>query len=114
MSVLPAGFEALEPFVERWALESAAVRAHRRGDSTAEERAAFFATIQPLAASALALLDVKPLADHDSTEKRLMNLCLSLAHLAPAIEAQGDDEDRHTPNRARMRITRAPSDSGPT
>ena len=42
MSMLPTGFEALDPFVADWAIEGAAARAARRTRSTPQERQGFF------------------------------------------------------------------------
>lgn len=111
MTLLPSGFSALDPFVADWAIEGAANRARRRTTSSAAERRAFFDAGKPLLTTALERLDARPLAEHDEQERRLMLLCLSLAHVAQAIEMQCDDEDRHAPHREGMRITRAPADA---
>lgn len=108
--LLPAGFEALEPFVDRFALSTTAERAAARGDSTAEERAAFHAAAAPLVPQALDLLDTRALDSLDPAEQRLMNLALAFAHVALAVEIQGPDEDRHAMLRRHMRITRSPAD----
>ncbi len=110
-SSLPAGFEALEPFVERFALAGTANRAQRRSDSTAEERAAFFEAAKDRIAPALDMLDKKPLADLDEKEKRLLDMALTFAHVALAEEIQGPDEARHAQLRQHMRITRSPADA---
>ena len=55
----------------------------------------------------------KPLGQHDTAERNLMKLCLSLAHVAQAVEMQGDDEDKHTPSRNAMRFTRSVADQEP-
>src|SRR5688572_32846266 len=96
---LPAGFEALEPFVEGWSIAGAANRAQRRNDSTPAERTAFYEAASPLAPAALEHLDRKALGAFDEGEERLMNLMLTLAHVALAVEAQGPDEARHASNR---------------
>lgn len=111
MSALPPGFEALEDYVADWAIEGSAARAHRRTCSTPEERRRFYDAMAPQLAPALAHLDRKPLADHDLQERTLMNLCLSAAHIALAVEALGEDEARHAPHREQMIITRAPADA---
>lgn len=108
---LPAGFEALEPFVARFAIAGTANRAALRGDSTPEERAAFHAAAKDLIAPALDYLDTKPLAALDDSERRLLDLALSFSHIALAVEIQGPDEAQHAELRKYMRITRSPADA---
>ena len=109
MTALPEGFAALEPFVDGWAVAGSAARAARRGASTAEERAAFYATAKDLLAPALDYLDGKALADFTAREQRLMDMMLTLAHVALAVEGMGDDEPRHAAMRVHMRLTRTPA-----
>jgi hypothetical protein len=52
----------------------------------------------------------KPLKDFDEAETALMNLMLSLAHVALSIEVQGSEDARHREVRAHMKITRSPAD----
>jgi hypothetical protein len=111
VSSLPPGFEALEPFAEKWAAEGAASRAALRSSSSEAERRAFYAAAAPLASAALDALDKKPLTEHDAREKRLMLLYLAFAHVALAVEMLGPDEAAHAPHRDQMRITRAPADT---
>ena len=108
--LLPSGFEALEPFVESWAIDGAANRAHRRLVSNEAQRIAFFNAAKDLLPAGLAYLDRKPLEQFDEKEQRLMNLLLSLGHVAQAVEIQGDDEPRHALGRQHMKITRASAD----
>jgi len=110
-NLLPAGFESLEPFVDRFALSGTAARAARRGDSTPEERAAFHAAAQSLVGPALDLLDKQPVDALGEQEQRLLNLVLCYAHVSLAVEVQGPDEARHTGMREYMRITRSPADA---
>jgi hypothetical protein len=107
---LPTGFEALEPFVKRWAIGGTAARDALRGSSSAQERQAFYAAAQPLLAAALDYLDARPIQQFDDKETRLMELMLSLAHIAIAVEIQQEDEPQHALARAHMRITRSPAD----
>jgi hypothetical protein len=107
--LLPEGFEALEPFAGRWSVTGTAARAARRGASSAEEREAFYTTAKDLLVPALAYLDAKPLAEFSPEENRLMDMMLSLAHVALAVEALGDDEPRHANMRQYMHITRSPA-----
>jgi hypothetical protein len=108
--VLPAGFEALEPFVDAWAVSGTANRAHRRLVNSEAQRVAFFNVGKDLAPAALSYLDGKPLHGFDEKEQRLMDLMLSLCHVAMAVEIQGDDEPKHALVRQHMKITTASAD----
>jgi len=110
-NTLPTGFEALEPFVGRFAAVTTAERAARRSASTDEERQSFFQAAKDLVPAALDYLDAKPLDQFDESEQRLMNLALAFAHVALAVEVQGPDEARHAELRQHMRITRSPADA---
>jgi hypothetical protein len=112
MANLPEGFAELEPFVETWGIEGSANRAAKRSSSTPEEREAFFKAASPLMEKALDYLDERPVNALSPSEERLMNLMLSLAHIAPAVEIQGPDEIKSAPWRDRMRITRSSTDQG--
>jgi hypothetical protein len=107
---LPEGFAALSPFVDFWAADNAATRADRRQRSDEESRQAFYAAASPLIPGALDYLDSKPLAELDDSEQRLMNLVLSFAHLAMAVELHKEEEPQHARDRHYLRITRAPAD----
>lgn len=111
-SLLPPGFEALEPFVPAWALDTAEQRHRARLASTEADRQAFFAVAKDLLAPGLDQLDRTPPAAFTPDEQRLMQLLLSVAHVALAVETQGADEARHAEVARHMTITRAPSDSG--
>lgn len=108
---LPEGFEALEYFVGRWAVDGTANRDRRRGDSTEDERVAFFEAMKPLLPKALELLDRKGLDQFDESEQRLMNMTLSFAHVTMAVEMLGKAEPRHARFRQEMKITRSPADA---
>lgn len=110
MSLLPEGYEALEPFAADWSLPTAAERAAKRGDATPEQRKAFYDAALPLAGAALAALDAKPLEALSEKEQRLLNLLLTFAHVSLAVEIQGEAEALHAFWRSRMQITRAPAD----
>ena len=109
-SELPPGFEALQPFAAAWAVEGANNRLQRRITSSEAERVAFFEAGKDLLPSALEYLDKKPLSAFDANEKRLMNLLLTFAQIALAVENQGDDEPRHARGARYITITRAPAD----
>jgi len=109
-SLLPPGFEVLEPFVESWAVAGTANRAQRRLASSQADRVAFFTAAKDVLATALTYLDLKPLDQLDEKEERLMNLMLSLCHVALAVEMQRDAEEKHSRDRRHMKITRASAD----
>lgn len=108
---LPPGYEALEPFVAQFAVEGTANRAALRSNSSAEDRLAFHSAAHDRVGPALELLDKKPVNDLDGGERRLLNLCLSFAHIALAVEMQGENEPNHAVMRKSMRITRSPADA---
>ena len=109
--LLPEGFRALEPFVDRFAVSGTAQRARVRSESTPAERRTFYDAASALIGPALDLLDKAPLDQLDDKEKRLLDLALTFAHIALATEMQGPDELRHAVMRARMRITRSPGEA---
>ena len=110
-NLLPEGFEALEPFVDPWAAETSAERAHLRLTQDEDARRKFRDAAWPLLDKALAFLDQKPLAAFDEKEQRLMNLTLSLAHVSLAFDFHKEDEAEHAVGREAMIITRTPADA---
>ena len=98
-AALPDGFTQLAPLVDGWALPISAQRADRRSQSSPAERAAFHDAMEPLPEETLAWLDRQQLGALDPPAINLMNLCLMMAHVALAVETQGDDEPRHAPHR---------------
>ncbi len=107
---LPSEFAALEPFVAQWAIGGTAARDALRGSSSFAERQAFYDAAQPLLAQALDYLDSKPMGSFDAGEQQLMDMMLSLAHVAIAVEIQREDEPKHAAARAHMHITRSVAD----
>jgi len=112
-SLLPRGFDALEPFAQRWAGETAAERARLRDTASREDALAFYACALPLLDPGLDRLDSKPLGDHDAADRRLMRLFLTFAHIAMGIEVQREAEPAHAKLREHMRLTKAPADHLP-
>lgn len=109
-SLLPTGFESLEPFVTFWAADTSAGRARCRDVSTEQQRQAFYNAIVTLAPKALEQLDAKPLSEWDDGEQRLMQLVLSFGHVAMAVELQKEQEAEHSRWRHFMQITTTPAD----
>jgi hypothetical protein len=110
MPALPCQFAALEPFVNRFAVAGTANRAALRSDTTPDERQAFYDAAKDLVAPALDLLDQKQFTDFDAADQTLMNLALTFAHIAIAVEIQGPDEARHAAMREHMKIVRSTAD----
>lgn len=109
-SRLPPGFEKLEPFVAAWAAPTTHQRALLRSAATERERRAFYDAAKDLLQPALSHLDARPLEAFDASERNLMNLMLSLAHVALAVEVQQDAEAFHSQTRDLMRVTRSAAD----
>lgn len=109
-SLLPVGFEELEPFVAFWAVGTTAARANCRDTSDEASREAFYHTASVLAPKALEYLDQKSLDELNEGEQRLMQIVLSFAHVAMAVELQREEEDEHAKWRPFMRITRSTGD----
>lgn len=107
---LPSGFEALEPFVEFWAVDTSAKRAHCRDISDEASRQAFYDVVVTLADQALEYLDSKSLLKLNAHEQKLMQLVLSFGHVAMAVELQREEENEHARWRPFMQITTTPAD----
>lgn len=105
MGMLPAGFEALEPFAGDWALAGEAARAQARSDASDEARARFYEAAQPLMQAALAYLDGKQIGSLDEPDAALMRLMLSLANVHHSVEVLGDAEAENARMRARLKFT---------
>ena len=105
MGLLPAGFEALEPFVKYWAVSQESARAHARSSASDEERSQFYDAAQPLMQAALTYLDGKQITNLDEADARLMRLLLSLANVYHSIEVLGNAEADNARMRARLQFT---------
>jgi hypothetical protein len=112
-SLLPPGFEALQPYVGLWAVPGTAERARRRLQSTEAERVSFYNAAKDLLPAALEQLDRKPLQEFNDQETRLMDLLLSFCHIALAVEVQGEAEAEQAQSRKHMRIVRSSADIKP-
>lgn len=105
MTRLPAGFEALEPFVSDWALAGEAARAAARSRASNAQRQQFYDAAQPLMQQALAWLDAKPIGNLSEADATLMRLILSLANVYHSVEVLGDAEAENARMRARLEFT---------
>jgi len=109
-NTLPAGFAALEPFVQQWAVAGTAARAQVRDAAGLAGCQALFAAAMPLAGAALDHLDGKGFAGFDAADERLMNLMLGLGHAAQTAEIHGASEPESLAARVHMIIRRSPAD----
>ena len=82
---LPKDFEDLESW-SGWCLATMIERRDRRAGSSMEEIQAFYDAVLPRLEDILAHLSVTRLDQMDSKSEALMNLSLTLAEMAPAVE----------------------------
>jgi hypothetical protein len=85
---LPDAFADLAPWIG-WALPNETARGQRRRDSTLDELRLFYNAISPRVVDALTYLDKFELHGLLEGERRLFELCLSYAEIAPFIEQYG-------------------------
>jgi hypothetical protein len=83
---LPDGFEALEPYVNAWALETERERAAKRWGGDYEEMRRFYDAMVEHITLAIKHLNAFDVNRMPPAESKLMNLALSLAEIANSIE----------------------------
>lgn len=88
---LPAGFEDLQPFAEKWALATESQRAAERRHSTPAELRAFYEAVLKRLPEILERIDRHPLGNVQGVDLPLFWMALSLAEIAPHIELYGGD-----------------------
>lgn len=86
---LPAGFQALEPLVSHWALVTQNERQARRIGSTRAELRSFYDAMLPQLEAVLVHVDTFNLGELPLPSKRLYDMSLSLAEVAPHVELYG-------------------------
>ena len=111
IALLPSGFERLEPFAVAWGISGSDARKRRRIESGEAERCEFYEIMTEEVERALAHLDEFPVDALDAPQQRLMDMVLMLAHVALAVEKQGDAESYHALSHAHFTITRATEDA---
>jgi hypothetical protein len=84
--LLPEPFRDLEPFASAWGLTTEAERSRQRRASTMEEIQMFYDAMLPRMEATLDYLNRFPLDAMPPAAQRLLNLTLSLAEVAPAVE----------------------------
>jgi hypothetical protein len=89
-SLLPRGFESLEPFAADWVLPDVTARMAKRQGSTIEELRRFYDAMLPIGERALDYLRQFDLGAVPPEAERLLKLMLALAEVAPAVEWYSD------------------------
>ncbi len=107
--LLPEMFSEWQVFVSQWTATDGDSRLRARLSSSVEERERFFMACSQRVPDALAYLDRCPVADWSEGDHLLMNLLLNLAHVALAVETQGDAETEHARFAQYMHYTRTPA-----
>jgi len=90
--MLPERFHDLETLAAGWALPTEAERHARRLASTIDELRAFYEAMLPRIEDMLAYLSEFPVDNLTPEGRNLLNLALSLAEIAPAVELFGQPE----------------------
>lgn len=105
MSRLPAGFEALEPFVEVWAKDDFQSRFETRFESRMGDIRAFYDAMQPRANDALEHLEQYPLDQIPDDAMTLFKLVMALAHVAVAVERHNQPGPKNVTWPTTLRVT---------
>ena len=82
---LPKGYEDLQAWSD-WCLADIDARRDRRINSSMEDIDAFYDAVLPHMGDALALLHQTPVDKMDPASENLLNLLLTMAEIAPAVE----------------------------
>ncbi|MGD9812392.1 MAG: hypothetical protein AB7U35_13850 [Sphingobium sp.] len=104
--MLPGGFEELERFVDKWAVDTTAMRIDVRSTSTMSEIRDFYDAMVPRAAEAMALIDQNSLHDLPEDLATLCKLVLALAGAATAIEIHGEPTAPGSPYPSGIKLVR--------
>ena len=90
--VLPEAFAALQPFVSLWALGSETERNIQRHAQPMNAIRLFADTMMAHMNELIEFVNRKPMAEFDEVDDTLLQLMLSLAEVAPAVEFYGQQE----------------------
>lgn len=107
--LLPAGFEELEPFVPRWALDKFQRRLDERARSAMTDIQTFYDAVSARVDDIFAALDGHALDALPPPEHRLYNLLMALAHVAHAVERHGQPRPANTNYPNTLRVIAGPT-----
>lgn len=110
--ILPAGFEALQPFVYKWAGDTSLERMTTRAEAEYGEIRGFYDVMVERAEEAIAFIDQYPLKEMPEEVENLAKLVLALCQAAVAIEMHGQPRAPGTPYPNSIRLTRGMSPLG--
>ena len=85
-AAVAAQLEALGPWLDDWALPTQAARERRRRSASTAQLQAFYDAMLPRMDDIITALDAWPLHELPADARRLMDLTLSLAEVAPHVE----------------------------
>lgn len=102
---LPAGFEALEPYVDAWARDDFQGRFETRFTSDMAAILDFYDQMQPRADEALRYLETLPLEALPPEAERLFKLLMALAHVAVSVERHGQPGPKGVSWPTTLRVT---------
>ena len=87
MSVLlPEQFSALNPYAEKWAIDSEKQRRIVRMNSSQSELQAFYQAMKPILDEVIQYLNQFNLEEMANAEQRLLQMSLSLVEISVAVE----------------------------
>jgi hypothetical protein len=86
MAMLPAEFADLEPFAERWSLETESARWDERMSSTMDAMQAFYDAMLPRVEEAIAYCDKFPLNDMPDDAVNLLRMVYSFVVVSFPVE----------------------------
>lgn len=105
---LPAGFEALEPFVAYWVHDTNDERRQARSTAAMADIRTFYDAIVARAGEAIAHLEAFDLDGMPPEAERLFKLLLAMNHAAIAVEMHGQPRALQSVWPSAVRITQGP------
>jgi len=85
-TALPAAFQQLTPYADKWALDSESARRETRMRSSQEDLITFYEAMKPVLDDAIQYLNTHDLENLPKPERNLLNTALSLVEVSVAVE----------------------------
>ncbi|EQB03029.1 hypothetical protein L286_13495 [Sphingobium sp. HDIP04] len=109
LMLLPEKFAEWEGFVSAWCLPDTHARFQARYEGDPADLRHFYDSLMPRVEEALAYLDDFPLEAMEEPERNLMNLLMSLSHVAYGLERHGAPRAPNAVYPSRIRLVRSVS-----